>query len=423
MLLTLKKHATRFGPAVLLLLLLFAIPTAAFADQEIEEGETIYGDIALADEDLEIEAGATLNGDVVLFNGDLELAGTVNGDVALFNGKLELSGIINGDVVLFNGNLEAAEDASLAGDCLIMGGQVASENRLNCTIATGMGSEMLTGIMGSMGTGMLFQDVPPVPTVPPVPPVPPIPSMSDEMMGDRGRSEDAPAHGRDFDFDDRGPRDASWEHPYNDNNRHRGPSLLGRLLSILGSSALLAGLAFLATIIAPNNLQRIQETAQNKTGVSGLIGFLTALAVPSIMVILALISTLLILICIGILGFPLLFVLGVALGLAYLLGWIAVGTLWGEKLAGWFKWYKMSPAVTAMMGTFALTLGIGLLGLIPFFPESLISLVVSFIGLGAVALTQFGFKPYPRYTHGRETTPIVNQEKVDSVLSTLPDEE
>jgi cytoskeletal protein CcmA (bactofilin family) len=398
--LNLKKFSVLLTAS--LLLLLFAIPTVALAE-EIEEDEVVHGDITLFDEDLEIKEGGVVNGDVVIFSGDMELAGTVNGDVVLFDGDLELDGEVNGDIVLMSGNVDAASSATVSGDCLLFSGNLRGDAALSCTITTG--DDFLNEIFGQMDAGGGF--VPAEPPVPPVPPVPPIPGGSDADMTEW--HHDDFDHGRDWD---------KYDH------YDREPGFIGRLLGILSSSVLLGGLAFMATLLAPTNLTRIQDAAQNKTGVSAGVGFLTGIAVPSIMAILTVISAILLIICIGIVGFPLLFVIGMALGLAYLLGWIAVGTLWGEKLAGWFKWYKLSPQVTAMMGTFALTLGVGLLGLIPLVPESLISAVIAFIGLGAVALTQFGTKPYPRPTSGRAVDdPDVDQDKVDIVLNTLPDED
>ncbi len=60
-----------------------------------------------------------------------------------------------------------------------------------------------------------------------------------------------------------------------------------------------------------------------------------------------------------------------------------------------------------------LTFGIG---------GGLLSFLIACIGLGAVALTQFGMKPYPRRPQaGMPGNPDAG--KVESVLNTLPPEE
>ena len=65
----------------------------------------------------------------------------------------------------------------------------------------------------------------------------------------------------------------------------------------------------------------------------------------------------------------------------------------------------------------------GVLGPSPFvFGEARRVFVLGSIGLGAVALTQFGMKPYPR--RPRANTPSGPEaDKVDIVLGTLPPEE
>jgi hypothetical protein len=373
------------------LFLLFVLPTMAFAqEQEIEEGEEVYGGITLMDGDLTIDEGAIVHGDVVLMNGDLELEGTVNGSVVLFNGNLALEGQVNGDVLLMNGNIIAERGADISGECLLLNGSATG-------FREGRGGTRCESL-ATAGWANSFPAPMPVPVVPPSVeinphngldnPPSPMPPMSPPDHGGRGGK-----HSMGF---------------------------VGGVLSSLGSAVLLGGLAFLVGLIAPAQLQRVQDTVEQKPAISGLVGLLTAVAVPSLMVILALLSVLLIIVCIGLLGFPLLFVLGVAFGLAHLLGWIAVGTAWGDKLAGWLKWHKLSRPATAMLGTFALTLGIGLLGLIPLVPEGLITAVITLIGLGAVALTQFGMKPYPRHQWTGTAVPPVNQDKVDEVLTTLP---
>jgi hypothetical protein len=80
----------------------------------------------------------------------------------------------------------------------------------------------------------------------------------------------------------------------------------------------------------------------------------------------------------------------------------------------------MRLTTTAALGTGALTLGVGMLSLLPIlgFLGGVLVFVFSAIGLGAVALTQFGMKPYPR-----RTAPPEDPNKVEEVLLTLaPDE-
>ena len=57
------------------------------------------------------------------------------------------------------------------------------------------------------------------------------------------------------------------------------------------------------------------------------------------------------------------------------------------------------------------------------FGGALMALVVSWIGLGAVALTQFGMKPYPRRPRASTPSDGPDADKLNTVLGTLPPEE
>jgi hypothetical protein len=83
----------------------------------------------------------------------------------------------------------------------------------------------------------------------------------------------------------------------------------------------------------------------------------------------------------------------------------------------------MRLTTTAALGTGALTLGVGAVGLLGLdFLTGLMVFVFSAIGLGAVALTQFGMKSYPRRTTPTAAPPE-DPDKVEEVLLTLaPDE-
>lgn len=90
----------------------------------------------------------------------------------------------------------------------------------------------------------------------------------------------------------------------------------------------------------------------------------------------------------------------------------------GEKLTRTMKTNEPSPAFTAAIGTAALTLAVGLLGTF-FFGEGLVNTAITCVGLGAVALTQFGTKPYPLSAE----TVQENPDKIRIVMETLPYED
>lgn len=347
----------RLWIVIALVLLLTAVPAStALAAPQFDDGQTVG-------------SGETINNDVILFNGNLQIesGGVVNGNVILFNGSATLAGNIQGDLVLFNGDLNAAETAVVTGDCVVLNGSIndGSAGGLGCTNVGGLPD---TFPLASLSRGL--------------------PAAFGEGPGRPMRSPGA------------------------------GESFAGGLAGVIGRSLLFSLLAFAAIALAPAHMQQVQQTIRQKSVASGAVGFLTAVAVPSLALFLTILSAILLLVCIGIVGFALVFAMLAALAVAALFGWIATGDLLGQWLSRRLNW-AMSPALTAAVGTFLLTFGLGLFGLIPFvFGEGLVSMVILFVGLGAVALTKFGTQPYPLVRLVKE-----DEAKVTAVLDTLPDDE
>ncbi|MBK7219030.1 MAG: polymer-forming cytoskeletal protein [Candidatus Promineofilum sp.] len=372
-------------PLALALLLIVALTPVAFAgplgpydDTIIEANETVNNDVIVLDGDLTIREGAVVNGDVVVFNGDANVFGRVNGSVTLFNG-----------------DLETGETALVDGECVLLNGEVRGPVSLrNCTAVGEL--ELPPLVMPEI------QGIPVMPTMPafevepvmPVDPVDPVRPVEPVMP----------------------------VAPYRAND---GIGFFGRLASAIASTVLFTLLGLFVGAVMPNQLRQIVGVARAKPVVSGLAGVLTAVAVPSLIVLLIPLSVILTIVCIGLLGFPIMLLLALGLVLGSLLGWVVVGTWLGVRLFGHGKDDHIVRA--AALGTGALTLIFGVLGLIPFvFGESLLAFVVVSIGLGAVALTQFGLKPYPRLPRAAQPpTPNDGPDagKVDIVLGTLPPEE
>jgi hypothetical protein len=357
---------------IFLVFVALAMPAGAvladpFFDTVVEENETINNDVIVFDGDLEIEDGGVVNGDVIVFNGDAELAGT-----------------INGDLVIFNGDLDAQGQATIQGDCVLLNGDVDDES---------LSGVRCTNIEGGNLSG-ITKGLPAVPAVPPVPAIPAIPDVPS--------SPQPPTPPVFVDSD------SGWGHnPFVD------------FLRAISSSLLLGLLAFGVTSAFPEQMSKVKSTVRKKPVSSGAVGLLTAVAVPSIAVLLAIISAVLIIICIGILGFPLILILLLAFVAALLMGWIAIGSWFAGRL---FRKNKWSPAKSAAIGTILLTFGLGLLGIVTGeWLQILLSTILSSIGLGAVALTQFGRRSYPRA--GVESDVEEDEDKVNIVLNTLPDDD
>ena len=365
-------------PIVLALMLIVALAPVAMAgpldDTIIESNETVNNDVIVLDGDLTIHEGAVVNGDVVVFNGD-----------AFIDGR------VSGSVTLFNGNLDTGETAFVDGECVLLNGEVRGPVSLrNCTAVETL--ELPPLVMPEIPAIPEFQVMPTVPAVPvePIDPIEPIEPIDPIRPVVPDRVDDGMGFG-------------------------------ARLASAVASTVLFTLLGLFVGAVMPNQLRQIVGVARAKPVVSGLAGVLTAVAVPSLIVLLIPLSVILTFVCIGLLGFPIMLLLALGLVLGSLLGWVVVGTWLGVRLFGHGKDERIIRA--AALGTGALTLLFGVLGLIPFvFGESLLVFVLVSIGLGAVALTQFGMKPYPR--RPRANTPSGPEaDKVDIVLGTLPPEE
>lgn len=348
-------------------LLLMATTNVVFAQSGegtvVEADETIRNDIVLLDEDLTIQEGAV-----------------VKGDIALFGGNATIAGEVDGDIVLFGGNLTAMETAVIDGDCALLGGSLTDETAegINCTDVT-FGEDFAPAI-SAIADNFNLQE----PPEPPAPPVPP-----------------------------------DWP------QRSAFSRFVSGVAEAAGQTLVMALLALGVAYLLPTHLKRAEESVRRQPILSGTVGFLTALSVPVILVLLGITSAILTLVCIGILGFPIIFVLAVAFVAAMVFGWIAMGDLVGTWLAERMNLQNRSLPVTAALGTGAITLLIGLIGALPFMiGEGLLTIVIGSIGLGAATLTRLGTRPYPPYAEPVDEKPITEDpEKISSILETLPVED
>jgi len=336
---------------VLVLLLIMLAPAAislaaAPHDRIIGEGEVVEGDVTVFGEHLEIKEGGVVEGDVTLFDGTAAVDGVIEGDVSVFGREMVVSGEVEGDVVVFDGRLVLEEGAIIDGDCLNFGGEVEDDSD--------------TASCNSIGDGLAesFGRLRPLPERPSIP-SPPSPPPSG------GTAATLAARVGQFFLD---------------------------VFQLAGLSLSLGVLALVVTAIFPRQLAQVSGAIRRKPAASGVVGLLTAIAGPSLI---ALLLVVLALTCVGIVLYPAVFMLGLVLLAAAVMGWVALGDLLGRTLAEPLGLNRSLP-VTAALGTTLLTLVAGALGLLPFiWGEWLVIALLVCVGLGAAALTQFGTKPYP----------------------------
>ena len=381
------KRLGTFSTLVVLVLLALALPTAVFADepaQTIAPGETINQELILYD-DTDIEAGATINGDVIVFGGDLNMAGIVNGDVVVFGGDVEISGSISGDLVIFGGDVSISDTGSLGGDCALIGGDFSDRHETTESVACPFSFESpvmaefirdldYPALVSSFSDGEI--------------PLPPelIPYNGIDVPVAPGFDGDQPY--------------GDWEDWEDDHSI----GFVGLLFRAIGNGLFMGVVAYLIASTMPDRLAQVRYVLKEHTGASAGVGFLTMIAVPSALVILAILTAVLIFICIGIIGIPIMVVGVLGYIAALFLGLTAVGAWVGDRLADRIVMKSWSSPMRTAFGTAVTVFGLGILAIIPCFPDGLVSFAVLMIGLGGVVLTKFGSQPYPRI--------VVDEQKV-----------
>lgn len=324
--------------------------------------------------DTVVEAGEVINNDVTVFGEDLQIdeGATVNGNVVVFNGDARVAGQVNGDIVLFNGDLEAMSTSAVSGECVLMNGTLTDDTELGLNCSSIDEFDKFFSSIGAIADGEHFGPVKSAPDV------------------------------------------------YVERPSHNG-GFFGNVVEAIINSLVLGALAFVAASLLPGHLRQVQTAVRQKPVASGAVGMLTAVAIPSLIALLSVISAILLIICIGILGFGVVVALAVGLAAALVFGWISIGTMVGQRLAQPLNLKNRSLPMTAAVGTVVLTLGLGLLD--AFLPVvGLLNGLLFVIGLGAVALTQFGTRPYPVAAAAGEPdiTIYEDPDKISSILETLP---
>lgn len=314
------------GLALGILLALVAVP--AFA-QEGRGNEAIIG------RNLTVRSGEVREGDLFIAGGRLvvERGGRVVGDVAIVGGDVSVAGEIRGDLAAFGGRVSLQDGAVVDGDLMVMGGT-------------------LNQAPGAVIRGQVLENFNPRRAV----------RNSQDQIVPAPRPL----------FQNRTPLDwllaiAFW------------------VLRAILTSIVLAVLGVLVVMLLPQPIRAVTQTAQAAPLPSFLVGFGTIVVVPFALVALALLSTVLILVCIGLLGFPLIAILALSFLVLLVFGWIAVGLLLGEKIFEFLQIRESLPLAAVIVGVVLITL----LASIPWLGWLFI-LVFGSLGLGAVLLSRFG---------------------------------
>jgi hypothetical protein len=152
----------------------------------------------------------------------------------------------------------------------------------------------------------------------------------------------------------------------------------------LGTALALGIIALMVASLWAQPLGRVTSAITATPAAAGGFGLLTLITGVILMIITA------ITICLS----PVTVIIALLYTLAIVFGWIAVGTLIGERMAVTFNWHRLSPAMAAGVGTAIFSLVSALVGLVPCL-GAVINIAFASIGMGAVLLTRFGGQMYP----------------------------
>ena len=321
------KLTVKIPSLVLLAMLVFVPMQSAAAKGPSFDGQVIFG------QSYTLKNGETLTGDLLVFGGTatLEEGATVNGNVVLFGSTLVVNGEVSGDVAVAGGSVTIGTSAHIHGNLTTVG---ASLERAEGAQIDGQITNTATSWVGNGNNGNN-----PVTIIPITPATPAAPSVH-------------------INFDPFGP-----------------------LFNAFGQALGLAVLAMLVMLFLAPHADRVAHAVMAQPLTAGGLGLLTVIVAP---ITLLLLTVTLILI-------PVVAAAVVALFVAAVFGWIAIGYEIGQRFTTVIhqNWH---PAFSAGLGVFTLTLvadaltGIPVLNCVGW----LVPFLLGLAGLGAVIMTRFG---------------------------------
>jgi hypothetical protein len=314
--------------AILILLAALVILPLQVVQAKGLPGGPIFG------ENYTLKSGETLNEDLVVFGGSvsIEKDAKVNGAVVLFGGSFTLEGEVSKDVVVMGGAVKLGADSHIRGNLVTLGAPVDRD-----------ASAKVDGDVINNPTRPSLPAVPSAPSAPSAPTAPVAPNIPGIVN--------------------------NFANPFMD------------ALGIFVKSIALALLAMLIALFLPIQMRRVSDGVLAQPVVSFGMGLLTLIMFIVVVVALGLFSVFIITLFVTV---PLIFVVSALFTAGIVLGWLALGTEVGIRIAQMFKGEWPLPLAAG--------LGVFLLNLVASIPclGGLISGLVGLAGLGAVFMTRFG---------------------------------
>lgn len=160
---------------------------------------------------------------------------------------------------------------------------------------------------------------------------------------------------------------------------------IGDMMMNVMQALAMGALAAVLALFLLKPMERVSQAVVTQPLPAGGLGLLTIIVLPALLVVLAIT---LILIPLSLIGF-------LALGAAFVFGWVALGLEVGKRMEKMFKVQESwVPAVRAGVGTLVLSLLSFAVGMIPCVGW-ILPFLVAMLSLGGVVVTLFGTRDYP----------------------------
>ena len=302
-------------------------------------------DVVARGHSLEVKESDSVH-NAVVYGGNLVVKGHVEEDAVAFSGNLDVYGTIEGDASAFNGNVVLHPGSSVQGDVSAIGGTVVRDDGAH-----------VEGAIESFGGGNMGKVVA---------------GQVKDTLKKEFRNKDKDKHA-----------DSGEEEAEEDEDRGGGG-----LPWFFIKFAALFGLGFLGQLFFPTRMKELSAELKAQPVKSALVGFLGALALFPITLVLM----------ITVIGIPVAAALLLVAALAAILGFTAVASEIGLKVPV-MRGRKTQAVVLALGLLILLTLtSLPVLGWLVAIPAAL-------MGFGAALLTRFGnrLRGFPEPLSSRDT--------------------
>ncbi len=325
----------------------------------IDKNDKIKEDFAVFGGDLTLAEHAEIDGHLAIFGGTVNIQkdAKVDGDLTMFGGKtnIQQDAKVDGDLTMFGGDISLQDHSEIDGDVTHFGGNINRSEKA-----------VIDGEWQTFGEGQM-----------------------DASLSDVADSFDLELDHENINQEELEAGIKANALP-NTSTRSTTGVIVGffsGILAILLKTVIFGVLGLVLTLFLPQHVKRIGQTAEKSPVASAAVG---CLSIPALLV-------LTVIAMVTIIGIPIGILIPFFAAAAAILGWIGLGSFFGNRLLKMANIRAPRPAAAAAIGASSLALvGYGV-QVIPIFGD-LFMPFLSMWGLGATILTRGGRQSYPTFT-------------------------